>query len=63
MMFAMSTEQRDAWLEAMLLAEGGWSDGKIVYFQNAGEVADAIDLAVYLSGHGRAAVNGPGRTG
>ena len=51
MVLAMSTEQRDAWLEAMLLAEGGWSDGKIVYFQNAGEVADAIELAVYLSGN------------
>jgi len=50
MVLAMSTEQRDAWLEAILLSEGGWSDGKIVYYQNAGELADAIELAVYLSG-------------
>jgi hypothetical protein len=47
----MSTEQRDAWLEALLLSEGGWSDGKIAYYQNAGELADAIELAVCLSGH------------
>jgi hypothetical protein len=46
----MSTEQRDAWLEAMLLAEGCQTSGKIVYYQNAGELADAIELTVYLSG-------------
>jgi phage-related protein len=46
----MSAEQRDAWLGAMIAAEGSHTPGKTVVYQNDGPVADAIELAIYLSG-------------
>jgi hypothetical protein len=54
---AMSTEQRDAWLEAMIDAEGhrsmreGYSKPFVTISQTYGPVLDAITLAVYLDGH------------
>lgn len=53
---AMSTEQRAAWLEAVVDAEGTWysrpgyTRPKAVVYQAPGEVLEAITLAVYLSG-------------
>lgn len=57
---AMSDEQREAWLAAIIAAEGTVhipepgkpKDGrKTVIYQVDGPVADAIEIAVYLSGH------------
>jgi hypothetical protein len=50
MVLAMSTEQRDAWLDAMICGEGSWSATKLTVYQQDGPVADAIELAIYLSG-------------
>lgn len=53
---AMSTEQREAWLEAVTDAEGtrhlrsGYTKPKVTIYQAPGEVLEAITLAVYLSG-------------
>lgn len=46
----MSAQQRAAWLDAIIAAEGSRDAGKTVIYQNDGPVADAIELAVYLSG-------------
>ena len=53
---AMSDEQRAAWLTAIIAAEGHRSGNRTVVYQNDGPVADAIELAIYLSGQR------PGRT-
>lgn len=53
---AMSSEQREAWLEAITDAEGHRADAtegsktQVVIYQRPGDVLDAIALAVYLSG-------------
>jgi hypothetical protein len=47
----MSAAQREAWLGAMIAAEGHREPSKTVIYQNDGPVADAIELAVYLSGN------------
>jgi hypothetical protein len=56
----MSSSQRHAWLEAMITAEGTVhvpepgkpkDGGRTVVYQNAGTIADAIELAVYLEGY------------
>jgi hypothetical protein len=47
---AMSDEQRTAWLGAIAAAEGTPKGNGIVIYQDDGPVADAIELAVYLSG-------------
>ncbi|AUH38893.1 hypothetical protein [Streptomyces sp. CMB-StM0423] len=53
---SMSTEQREAWLTAMIQAEGHVAPKKggrqpiTQISQTAGQVAEAIVLAVYLSG-------------
>jgi hypothetical protein len=47
---AMSPEQRGAWLEAMICAEGSRSEGRTRLYQDDGPVADAIEMAIYLSG-------------
>jgi hypothetical protein len=46
----MSAEQREAWLGAIIAAEGCRTPGKTVVYQNDGPIADAIELAIYLSG-------------
>jgi phage-related protein len=51
MVLEMSAHQRNAWLEAVLCAEGSVGDNRITYWQNAGEIADAIEIAVYLEGN------------
>ena len=49
---ALSTEQRAAWLAAIIDAEGSArADGSIRIYQDDGPVADAIELAIYLSGY------------
>jgi hypothetical protein len=54
---AMSTEQRDAWLEAMIDAEGhksmrdGYTKPFVTISQTYGPVLEAITLAAYLDGH------------
>jgi hypothetical protein len=53
---AMSDTQREAWLNAIIAAEGNRSATRTVIYQNDGPVADAIELAVHLSG------KRPGRT-
>jgi len=48
---AMNSEQRAAWLEAVIDAEGSVDRrGKVSISQSVGPVLDAITLAVYLSG-------------
>jgi hypothetical protein len=47
---ALSPEQRSAWLDAMIDAEGHTADGFTRIAQNDGPVAQAITLAVYLEG-------------
>ncbi|GLY67369.1 hypothetical protein Atai01_39880 [Amycolatopsis taiwanensis] len=53
---AMSTEQREAWLEALTDAEGartlkpGYSKAQVAIYQSPGAVLEAATLAVYLSG-------------
>jgi hypothetical protein len=48
---AMSAEQRDAWLQAMIGAEGHIDEcGRVILHQALGPVHDAIFLAFYLSG-------------
>jgi hypothetical protein len=53
---AMSTEQRQAWLEALTDAEGtrysraGYPKPRVVIYQAPGEVLEAVTIAVYLSG-------------
>lgn len=53
---AMSTEQREAWLSAIIDAEGHrgaaapGNKGQTVVYQRPGELLEAIALAVYLSG-------------
>jgi len=53
---AMSAEQRDAWLEAIIDAEGtrvtkaGFTRPQVAIYQAPGTVLEAITLAVYLSG-------------
>lgn len=47
---AMSAQQRGAWLDAIILAEGTRSGNRLCIYQKAGALADAIELAVYLSG-------------
>ncbi len=48
---SMSSSQRHAWLGAVIAAEGNVSATKTVIYQNEGNVAEAIELAVYLEGH------------
>ncbi len=48
---AMSDEQRAAWLGAITAAEGTRSGNRVLIYQDDGPVADAIELAIYLSGH------------
>lgn len=54
---SLSTEQREAWLEAMIDAEGsknmqpGYTKPRTVIYQRDGETQDAIKLAVYLNGY------------
>jgi hypothetical protein len=48
---AMSDEQRAAWLDAIIAAEGTRDGNRVVVYQDDGPVADAIELAIYLSGH------------
>jgi hypothetical protein len=54
---AMSAEQREAWLEAIIDAEGhrsikpGYSEPQVTISQTLGPVHDAIVLAIYLTGH------------
>ncbi len=48
---AMSAEQREAWLGAIVAAEGHRGPNYTQVSQSEGPVADAIVLAVYLSGH------------
>jgi cell wall-associated NlpC family hydrolase len=50
LVLAMSDSQREAWLDAIYHAEGSARTGGKTYYQNPGNVADAIELAVYLSG-------------
>lgn len=53
---AMSTEQRNAWLEAITDAEGtrsvrpGYTKPYVTIYQRPGEVLDAAAVAIYLSG-------------
>jgi uncharacterized protein YukE len=53
---AMSTEQRDAWLEALTDAEGtramrpGYTNPQVMIYQAPGTILEAATLAVYLSG-------------
>ncbi|MEU6635705.1 peptidoglycan DD-metalloendopeptidase family protein [Streptomyces rochei] len=53
---AMSSQQREAWLEAVIDAEGHRAKeepgkkSQVVIYQRPGTVLDAITLAVYLSG-------------
>jgi WXG100 family type VII secretion target len=47
---AMSTDQREAWLEAIIDAEGHRGGQGTVVYQRPGAVLDAIALATYLSG-------------
>jgi hypothetical protein len=47
---AMSTEHREAWLEAIVDSEGHRSSQGTVIYQGPGAVLDAIALAIYLSG-------------
>ncbi|WP_151484853.1 hypothetical protein [Streptomyces albicerus] len=53
---AMSTDQREAWLEAVINAEGHRGEAveghkpQTVIYQRPGELLEAIALAVYLSG-------------
>src|SRR5215475_1896495 len=47
---AMSDEQRAAWLDAITAAEGTRSGSRVVIYQDDGPIADAIELAIYLSG-------------
>ncbi len=53
---AMSSEQRAAWLEAVIDAEGtrslrpGYTRPRVVIYQTEGPLLNAIKLAVYLSG-------------
>jgi len=51
MVLRMSPDQRAAWLAAMIDAEGTAKGGYTIVFQNDGDLADAIKLAVYLEGH------------
>lgn len=48
---AMSDEQREAWLAAIIAAEGTRSGKRTLIYQDDGPVADAIEIAVYLAGH------------
>ena len=47
----MSADQRTAWLGAIIAAEGHRGETKTTVYQNDGPVADAIELAIYLSGY------------
>lgn len=47
----MSASQRDAWLDAMIRAEGSSHDGYTVVYQCDGPVREALKAAIYLSGH------------
>jgi uncharacterized protein YukE len=53
---AMSTGQRDAWLEALTDAEGtrysrpGYTKPQVVIYQAPGNVLEAATMAIYLSG-------------
>lgn len=53
----LSTKQREAWLQAMIDAEGtqsmrpGYTQPRTVIYQRDGELQDAIKLAVYLKGY------------
>jgi hypothetical protein len=52
----MSADQRDAWLDAMWMADGNQqtvNDGLVQYYQNPDvnpAIANAIELAIYLTG-------------
>lgn len=48
---AMSAEQRAAWLDAIIAAEGHRGADYTQISQSEGPLADAIVLAIYLSGH------------
>src|SRR5262249_9732447 len=48
---AMSASQRAAWLEAIIAAEGHRGRNYTQVSQSEGPLADAIVLAIYLSGH------------
>jgi hypothetical protein len=47
---AMSPAQREAWLEAIIASEGTCEGTKTTIYQDDGPIADAIELAIYLSG-------------
>ncbi len=47
---AMSAEQRTAWLDALVDAEGTVTAGRVVVYQAPGTVLEAATLAAYLSG-------------
>jgi hypothetical protein len=57
----MSSSQRKAWLRAIIAAEGTVDGTRTVIYQNEGDIAEAIELAVYLEGyrpgHGHVRVN------
>jgi hypothetical protein len=51
MVLRMSPDQRAAWLAAMIDAEGTAKGNFTLVYQNPGELAEAIRLAIYLEGY------------